>query len=598
MHIKSSIWKDVRTYLALQYRKFFYQLPCHFPTIEYKVKDHLSMEWIFHSGDKLFIISIMKKRRNVLYRKIAKITVLILGSVILLLVLIVCSAYLFTFLQKPLFVNKSLKLTNQLAIPQLLNPTTHNGKKVYDLTLQKGTKAFLIGKKTQTWGISGNYLGPVIRMHTGDTVEMHVTNNLGTKTTMHWHGMELPALMDGVYQIIKPDTTWNPYWTVTNQAATLWYHPHLMGSTGEQVYKGLGGMIIVDDKNSDKLNLPKQYGIDDIPVIVQDRIFDQNGQFVYKHVTDWLLGPLGFHGNTILVNGTYAPYKDVPHGWIRLRLLNASNGRRYNFGFSDNRSFYQIATDGGFLETPVKETRVELAPAERAEILVDMSDATPTTLMSYSVTDTMANPSFLINLRAMLLNLYESIVRTDTDTNQKFKILALHPTSAVGDTTPIPQRLTTIHRWTEKDAVKVRKFSLNKEAMINKKKMNPAYINEIVYKDDVELWEISNPAPGFHPFHIHDTQFLILDRNGKPPAPSERGWKDTVFVNWGDTVRILVRFTNNTDPHRPYMYHCHILEHEDMGMMGQFVVVNKDTPKSDIFVQKEYIDEYKALPMN
>jgi bilirubin oxidase len=168
--------------------------------------------------------------------------------------------------------------------------------------------------------------------------------------------MELPAAMDGVYQVIQPDGTWEPHWTVRNEAATLWYHAHLMGRTGEQVYQGLAGMIIVGDDNSDSLNLPRRYGVDDIPVIVQDKKFDADGQLVHEHPEEPIAGPQGFLGDTILVNGTFAPFVEVPRGSTRLRLLNASNARRFNFGFDDGPAFYQVASGGGFLESPVKET--------------------------------------------------------------------------------------------------------------------------------------------------------------------------------------------------------------------------------------------------
>ncbi len=226
--------------------------------------------------------------------------------------------YIFMSLKDQVDVNKS-SARNNLFIPQLLVPSIHNGTEVFDLTLRAATKMFINGKNTNTWGINGNYLGPTIHMYTGAKVLMLVHNKLGTITTIHWHGMELPAIMDGVYQIIKPNTTWKPTWTIKNQAATLWYHSHLMSHTGEQVMKGLSGMIIIDDNNSRSLHIPNQYGIDDIPVIVQDRKFDKNGQFIYKK-NDQSSGMEEFYGNIILINGTYQPYKDVPRGWIRLRL--------------------------------------------------------------------------------------------------------------------------------------------------------------------------------------------------------------------------------------------------------------------------------------
>lgn len=141
---------------------------------------------------------------------------------------------------------------------------------------------------------------------------MRVTNELGQTTTLHWHGMHLPAAMDGgPHQQIASGTTWQPRWMIDQPAATLWYHPHPMGKTAEHVYHGLSGLFIIEDKNSASLALPDDYGVDDIPVIVQDREFDNEGQFVYQPNENWLHG-MGMFGDTILVNGTYAPYVTVP----------------------------------------------------------------------------------------------------------------------------------------------------------------------------------------------------------------------------------------------------------------------------------------------
>ena len=163
------------------------------------------------------------------------------------------------------FVNQNLDFQNPLFIPKELQPKIENGEKVFDLTIQKGETAFFSGKPTATVGFNETYLGSTMRAHTGDNVRINVKNELGEETTVHWHGMHLPAAMDGgPHQVIEPNTTWQPYWKIKNQAATLWYHPHLMEKTGEQVYKGLAGLFIIDDTISDALNIPKKYGIDDI----------------------------------------------------------------------------------------------------------------------------------------------------------------------------------------------------------------------------------------------------------------------------------------------------------------------------------------------
>jgi FtsP/CotA-like multicopper oxidase with cupredoxin domain len=187
-----------------------------------------------------------------------KVLLVILAVPAAVVVTVITSAFIFIPLQKPVFVNADLDLGNRLRIPELLEPRIENGEKVFDLTVQQGTTELLPGKQTRTFGYNGTYLGPTIRAHTGDKVRMNVTNKLDDATTAHWHGMHLPAIMDGAaHQILKPRENWQPYWTITNEAAPLWYHPHLMGKTGEQVYRGLGGMFIIDDDNADSLDLPK-----------------------------------------------------------------------------------------------------------------------------------------------------------------------------------------------------------------------------------------------------------------------------------------------------------------------------------------------------
>lgn len=506
-----------------------------------------------------------------------KIVFIILAAPILLVMVALLSAVAFGALQRPILVNKDLGLQNKLYIPPVLEPRIEQGEKVFDLAVQQASTGFLPGKQTKSLGFNGNYLGPTIRVRTGDKVRLNVTNNLDEKTTVHWHGMDVAASMDGgPHQMVEPKETWKPNWTIANQASTLWYHPHLLGKTGEHMYKGLAGLFIVDDDHADSLSLPKVYGTDDIPVIVQDKVFDTNGQLTYDGEKQDIMGHTGMHGNTILVNGTYAPYVEAPARLVRLRILNASNARRYDFGFDDNQSFRQIATDGGFLERPVALTRLTLAPGERAEIVVDLTGRTkPLTLMSYALKE--KNP---------LLRTIKTVARAHRDENQEFKILEIRPQTTHTTPVPLPQTLNTIEPLKPDSATKTRRFSLDSEAhSINGKQMDHTRIDEIVHAGDTEIWEISDQSGTAHPFHIHAVQFQILSRDGKPPAEHERGWKDTVLVNGAEIVRVIVRFPNRSDPHLPYMFHCHILEHEDKGMMGQFVLVDKNIKDQDVFIQ-------------
>ena len=464
------------------------------------------------------------------------------------------------------YSNEHAVFNQPLAIPALVEPVLENGEQVFTLTAQTGTTEFFPGIQTKTTGYNGSYLGPTLHAHTGDPVRIRFTNQLTDATTLHWHGMEVPASMDGgPHQRVEPGATWEPNWTITNPASTLWYHPHLLNATSTQVYSGLAGLFYVDDDTSAQLDIPNSYGVDDIPLVVQDRLFDDDGQFLYTH-NHMMHGKTtaGMLGDTILVNGTYAPYVEVPKKIVRLRLVNGSNARRYYFGFSDDRSFYQIASDGGLLAAPVKLERLLLTPGERAELLVDLSaDATPVSLLSYNVED---------HAKSQIPDVVQDWLVGETDEDQQFKILELRPTGAATTTVQIPTTLVSIPSLDPNAVTTSRTFSLE-ASTINGKSMDHGRVDEIVQTGSTEIWEIKNQSAIFHPFHIHGVQFQILERDGSTPPANEQGWKDTVNVDPGKSVKLIMKFNMAADPTLPFMFHCHILEHEDMGMMGQFVVV-------------------------
>jgi bilirubin oxidase len=506
------------------------------------------------------------------------------GFLAAFVILITVSSFIFAEIQQPRFVNRDLVMQNALIVPPILEPQVIGEEKVFVLSAEQGETIFLEGKPTKTTGYNGAYLGPTLRAHQGDNVRIVLTNNLAQPVTTHWHGMHLPAVMDGgPHQEIAPDEIWEPHWTIENQAATLWYHPHVLERTGEQVYSGLAGLFIIDDENSDSLSLPRQYGVDDLPLIVQDREFQEDDQFVYEPQRKDEFGHTGILGDTILVNGTYAPFVTVPAKQIRLRILNASNARRYNFGFEDGRTFYQIATDDGLLASPVARTRMILAPGERTEVIVELTGETePLTLISDAVYD-----------ENKVLRFVKAMLEMARDENQVFKIIELRPqpTPEAEVTEALPELLNSIELVPSTSAVKTRRFILNpRNRSINGEVMNHHYVNEVVHSGEVEIWEIINLSGTYHPIHIHGVQFQILDRGGRPPADYERGWKDTVLVSNAELVRVIIRFPEFSDLHTPYMYHCHILEHEDMGMMGQFIVVDENISDEEISIETADID--------
>jgi len=506
-------------------------------------------------------------KKSIANTRLKKALLIVAVSLTSFVVLITVLAFIFAEVQQPRFANRDLVMQNELLIPPLLEPQVVGHEKVFVLSTEHGEMVFLEGNPTKTTGYNGAFLGPTLRARRGDNVRVVLTNNLVQPITTHWHGMHLPAIMDGgPRQEIAPGAVWEPRWTIENEAATLWYHPHLMERTGEEVYGGLAGLFIIDDENSDSLSLPKEYGVDDLPLIVQDREFRQEDEFVYAPERKDELGHTGMLGDTILVNGTYAPFIDVPAKQIRLRILNASNARRYNFGFEDGRAFYQVATDGGLLPSSVARTRMILAPGERTEVIIDLTGETePLTLISDAVHE-----------ENNVLRFVKAILKMERDENQIFRILELRPQPTADVTETLPQLLNSIELIPATSAARTRRFILDPgNRTINGNGMDHHYINEVIHSGDVEIWEIINLSGTYHPFHIHGVQFQILDRWGRPPADYERGWKDTVLVSNAEIVHVIIRFPEFSDPHTPYMYHCHILEHEDMGMMGQFIVTDE-----------------------
>jgi suppressor of ftsI len=446
-----------------------------------------------------------------------------------------------------------------LAIPPLAEGTMDaQGRKVFDLTAQNGTSHFLAGKSTPTSGFSQPYLGPTLVAEEGDRVVVHVRNELAAATSVHWHGMHLPAEMDGgPHQTIAPGTTRSPAWTIKQNATTLWYHPHLMGTTEDQVADGMVGMFILHDPAEQALPIPRNYGVDDIPVEVQDVRLDRDGRL--SRSVSGFIGPIG---NRILVNGTLGPYLDVTTDVVRLRLLNASVARVYDFGFSDRRAFSLIGTDGGLLTAPYSTPHIQLAPGERAEILVRVTPGEKVALRS--------NPPELG------MDGGDAVMNAGTDS---FDVLQLRASRQLASVGTIPAALVPMQKLTNPTAV--RTFSLDGHE-INGRQMDMSRIDQVVTLGATELWKVTNDQGEPHSFHVHDVDFQVQSIGGAPPPPQLAGWKDTVYLRPHETYALIMRFEDYSNPNVPYMFHCHMLAHEDKGMMGQFVVVEPGQPAGTI----------------
>ncbi len=439
-----------------------------------------------------------------------------------------------------------LDFANQLMIPPLQQPRLDpSGTKVFDLRLQPGTSHFLAGKTTPTWGANGAYLGPTLHANRGDKVRINVTNDLPQASTLHWHGMHLPATADGgPHQMIQPGTTWSPTWTIDQPAATLWYHPHPHGQTAEHVRRGVSGLFLLDDPQAASLALPKRYGVDDIPLILQDKAFRRDGSLASSEL-----------GSQILVNGTYNPHVQVGTRLVRLRLLNASTARSYHIGFNDNRAFDLVGTDGGLTDRPYRLTRIPLSPGERAEIVVAV------------------NPGDRPVLRSYQPDLGENAFGGRFDgASDTFDLLQLRAAGQLRGSPPVPARLAR-HEILDEAHARTRSLAITSSSSIDGKSMDMGRIDQVVTVGTTEIWEVHNQSGSFHNFHVHDIQFKLLQYRGGSPPPHLSGWKDTVAIPPGQSLRLITRFTDYADPSTPYMFHCHLLPHEDNGLMGQFVVV-------------------------
>lgn len=505
-----------------------------------------------------------------------------------------------------------------LPIPDLLTADASNRMQ---LVVQAGKSSFA-GKTATTWGYNGNLLGPAVKLNKGQSVTVDIHNQLAEETTLHWHGLEIPGEVDGGPQgIIPAGGKRSVTFTPDQRAATCWFHPHQHGKTGRQVAMGLAGLVLIEDEEIRKLVLPKQWGIDDVPVIIQDKQFSADGQVDYQ--LDIMTAAVGWFGDTLLTNGAIYPQHAAPRGWLRLRLLNGCNARSLNIAASDDRPLYVIASDGGLLAEPVKVTELPMLMGERFEVLVDVSDGKAFDLFTLPVSQMgMAIAPF----------------------DKPHPVMRVQPLLITASGT-LPDSLTSMPSLPSLEGLTVRKLQLSMDPMLdmmgmqmlmkkyggqamagmdhgkmmghmnndnmghgnmNHGNMNHGEMGNMQHGDmgnmkhgsfdfhnanringqafdmnkpmfaaakgQHERWVISGQGDMMlHPFHIHGTQFRILSENGKAPAAHRAGWKDTVRVE-GGVSEVLVKFDHDAPKEHAYMAHCHLLEHEDTGMMLGFTV--------------------------
>jgi FtsP/CotA-like multicopper oxidase with cupredoxin domain len=438
------------------------------------------------------------------------------------------------------------------------------------------------GSQSSLITLDRSYLGPIIRAHTGQNVRIRFTNDIADPSIVHWHGLHVPADMDGHPRLaIPPGETYVYEFKIRNRAGTYWYHPHPHGMTGPQVYGGLAGLFLVSDNEEKSAGLPSaEY---DVPLVIQDRTFDSGNQLVYLsgHRMEQMTG---FLGDWILVNGNPDYILPVASRAYRLRLLNGSNSRVYKLAWQDQIPLTVIGTDGGLLETPIQKDYTMLGPGERVELWADFSRRPvgyETALISLPFDGGMLGGGRMgrgmMGSRAFLPNgAGFSIFKVKVNRRKKVSI-------------DLPKRLSTINRYRLSDAENVnypKKFYLEMQHMawtINGRifQMDQVSDEEKVAKNSIEVWEFINEGGGTgmmggmnmpHPLHLHGRQFQVLERRGVlHNGYVDEGWKDTVLIMPGERIKILVRFG---DYPGLFLYHCHNLEHEDMGMMRNYLIEN------------------------
>lgn len=441
-----------------------------------------------------------------------------------------------------------------------------DGVRNFALAVQRGSTQFRTGINTDTLGYNGALLGPALRLRAGEKTSIRVQNHLAEETTVHWHGLVVPAEMDGgPHQIIVPGAQWQASFTVDNPASTCWFHPHVHGSTGRLVVMGLAGLLIVEDPAAAGSGLPSTWGVDDLALVLQDKRFTTAGQIDYVLSSGDRVN--GYVGDTLLVNGAIGPVWQAPRQWVRLRLLNGCNARFLTLRLGSGAEMMQVANEAGLLAAPVTRQSITLAPGERAEVLVDFSraaDGQDVSLLAATVSGGMGMGGMGMGGSAGPPEVAAMGFRAS---------LPRQP----GAILQPPGTLASVPAVAASAGATVRSFSLGGGMMssqftINGRAFDMGRIDLAVPASTVEIWRFTNATGMAHPMHVHGVRMSLLARDGVLPPAYECGLRDTFTVEPMQTVTVAVETPAQASP-TPLMFHCHILEHEDAGMMGQFITV-------------------------
>jgi spore coat protein A, manganese oxidase len=459
-----------------------------------------------------------------------------------------------------------------LPVPAVLRPVrTDGGTDYYEVVQRRGVVEMVPGARTEVFGYGGTYPGPTIVSRSGRRTVVRQVNQLGVPTVTHLHGGNTPSGSDGYpVDLVLPAggtaghqhaggevvTGSREYvYPMRQRAATLWYHDHRMDFTGPQVWRGLAGFHLVRDGEEDALPLP--HGDRDVPLMIADRSFKADGSLWYPAADPTLREPGvaddyagGVLGDVICVNGAAWPVLEVDAARYRLRILNASNARRYDLALDPPApgGIVQIGSDGGLLAAPIRHDSIEIAPAERFDVVIDFGGYAPGTALT------------LVNRAG---------------TGRTGQVMRFRVTRRVREDATVPAILADVPPLPPATGAYDRLWSFARAAgdsghrgwLVNGQPFDPARTDADPRLGVREIWRIATDLR--HPVHIHLSPFRVLSRNGGPPGRFDAGWKDTVDVRPGEYADVAVRF----EQHRGrYLLHCHNLEHEDMGMMAAFQV--------------------------
>ncbi len=432
-------------------------------------------------------------------------------------------------------------------------PTGANG--LHEWTLESGASRLPIsGKNLSLLTYNNSFSAPVLRAKDGDTIRLTYTNRLSKPSNLHLHGLAISPEIDQPMLEVQPGQSHvYAFELPKGSGGTHWYHPHVHGSVAQQMAAGLVGALLVD---SELDTMPELKAAEEHLLLLKDLAVV--GERVKNHdMMDWMNGQ---EGSLQLVNGAYKPTLRPQKATLRLRLINASNARYYRLKL-EQHPMYLIATDGGFIEKPVMFEELLLAPGERAEVMVQLTRAGSFRLQNLPYARGAMMMGGMGNMGGMAMS----------DNTQPVTLLTIVAPNNLKPT-PLPTGFRSIEPLNLSKAQKTRRIVFSEQMMqakffFNNRSFDPTRIDFTGKLDSLEIWELQNLSDMDHPFHLHSYPFQVIDRNGKPEP--FRAWKDVVNLKKNDLVRIAVplsHFTGLT------VFHCHIVEHEDRGMMGTLEV--------------------------